>query len=191
MTLVATTSQTVGPFFRIGLSHLCAACTYQEGYSGSAITISGQITDGKGLPVPDAQLEFWQADTGGNYPDTTAVGTEPRFLGFARVAVDEQGAFSLRTILPGAVVEADGSRQAPHIVVLVFLRGLLRHLITRIYFADQPSNHSDPVLQAVPEKRRETLIASADANAPGSYQWDIRLQGERETVFLAYKGLLE
>jgi protocatechuate 3,4-dioxygenase alpha subunit len=187
MTTPATCSQTVGPYFSIGLEYrnnprLCSPET-----PGEHLTVSGQVFDGAGIPVPDAQLELWQADAAGRF-----CGLAPQnenapasaFIGFARVFVDEQGAFRFHTIRPGAVSEGDGSQQAPHIVVLLFMRGILKHLITRIYFEGDARNESDSLLLAVPQERRPTLVACP--NQAGEYIWNIHLQGDLETVFFNY-----
>jgi protocatechuate 3,4-dioxygenase, alpha subunit len=178
-------SQTAGPFFRIGLEHLCA----QPGGSASpdALTIHGRVLDGCGYPVPDALMELWYADRDGNY--STSEATEaPECLptGFARIATNDEGCFWFSLLKPGQVETGDGRMQAPHVVVLVFARGLLRHLITRIYFPGDAANEADPVLQSVPQERRATLIPTRDAKNPVSLEWDIRLQGEAETVFFAW-----
>jgi protocatechuate 3,4-dioxygenase, alpha subunit len=187
MTTPATTSQTVGPYFSIGLSYrndpyLCSPET-----EGEHIQISGQVFDGAGTPVTDAQLELWQADTFGRFAgaDTNNSGTASAgFRGFARAAVDQRGTFLFHTILPGCVPDASGTPQAPHIVVLLFMRGILKHLYTRIYFDNDPRNETDPVLHAIPAERRATLFARLDTS--GQYTWNIHLQGDNETVFFDY-----
>jgi len=128
--------------------------------------IEGQVLDGKGEPVPDALLEIWQPATG-----------------FGRARTDSEGAFSFSTVKPGTVPAPDGRMQAPHFNVTIFARGLLRHLVTRMYFPDETeANASDPVLNLVEAARRETLIAR---NCGGVLHFDVRLQGDRETVFFA------
>jgi protocatechuate 3,4-dioxygenase, alpha subunit len=175
MSLHATGSQTVGPFFELGLAWLYAREIGTAASSGERIEIRGRVRDGAGRPIPDAVLEFWQADAHGRYhPDPAA-----EFMGFARVPTDPDGAFGLRTIKPGNVAGA-GRLQAPHLSVYVFMRGLLLPIHTRLYFPDEPSNCEDPVLQRVPEQRRATLIARR--NVEGFLEWDIRTQGENETV---------
>ena len=160
-----TPSQTVGPFFGVGLP-------FERGEqlappeSAGAMRIEGQVLDGKGEPVPDALLEIWQPATG-----------------FGRARTDSEGAFSFTTVKPGPVPAPDGRMQAPHFNVTVFARGLLRHLVTRMYFPDETqANAADPVLNLVEPARRETLIAK---NCGGVLHFDVRLQGERETVFFA------
>ncbi|MFY9746901.1 MAG: protocatechuate 3,4-dioxygenase subunit alpha [Acidobacteriaceae bacterium] len=176
-------SQTVGPFFRIGLEHLCArpnALTVSGG-----VTVRGRVLDANKEPVPDAMLELWRA---GQKEDDASVNKEALLLpqGFIRVATDDKGAFRFCFVKPGRVDAGDGRMQAPHVVVLFFARGLLRHLITRMYFPGEPGNDSDPVLQSVPAERRATLIAKPEPDNPAVLTWDIRLQGEEETVFFAW-----
>ncbi len=189
MSVPATASQTVGPYFSIGLSYRNGTATCDEATEGEHIEISGHVFDGEGVPVPDAQLELWQADSKGRFAGADSFEREPAspgFHGFARVPTDAQGAFRFRTVRPGAVASPSGTPQAPHIVVLLSMRGLLRHLFTRIYFASNPLNTSDPILLAIPPERRPTLFAQPIEGQPQSYRWDIRLQGENETVFFMY-----
>jgi protocatechuate 3,4-dioxygenase alpha subunit len=192
MSVPATASQTVGPYFSIGLSYRNSIATCAEATEGEHIEISGQVFDGEGVPVPDAQLELWQADAKGRFAgldpsDPSEHGpASPGFQGFARVPTNEEGAFHLHTVRPGAVTGPSGTLQAPHIVVLLSMRGLLRHLFTRIYFSNEPLNTSDPVLLAIPPERRPTLFAQPIEGQPQSYRLDIRLQGENETVFFMY-----
>jgi len=160
-----TPSQTVGPFFGVGLPFEKGEQLAPPGSAG-VMRIEGQVLDGKGEPVPDALLEIWQPGTG-----------------FGRARTDPEGAFSFTTVKPGAVPAPDGRVQAPHFNVTVFARGLLRHLVTRMYFPDETeANAADPVLNLVEPARRETLIAK---NCGGVLHFDVRLQGERETVFFA------
>jgi protocatechuate 3,4-dioxygenase alpha subunit len=187
MTTPATTSQTVGPYFSIGLSyrnspHICSSET-----EGEHIQISGQIFDGAGVPVTDAQIELWQADSFGRFAGTdinNLGAASAGFRGFARIPTDQQGAFHFYTIIPGSVPAPSGTLQAPHIVVILSMRGILKHLYTRIYFDNDPSNDTDPVLLVVPEEQRATLIARAES--PGKYIWNIHLQGNKETAFFEY-----
>jgi protocatechuate 3,4-dioxygenase alpha subunit len=179
MSLRAMASQTVGPFFQIGLSWLYREELCGPDTSGERVSLRGRVLDGDGQPVPDALLEIWQADAEGRYPhpeDARSADCAPDFRGFARVATQGDGSFRLRTIKPGSVAE-----QAPHLNVHVFMRGLLRAVATRIYFPDEPRNAQDPVLARVPEARRATLIARH--GEPGVLIWDVRMQGEGETVF--------
>jgi protocatechuate 3,4-dioxygenase, alpha subunit len=186
VSLQATTSQTVGPYFKIGFQWLNRDNLAGEGVSGERVTIQGRVFDGEGVPVPDAILEIWQANAHGKYDhpeDTQDKPLEPGFKGYGRVPVNAQGGFRFVTIKPGPVPGPDGKEQAPHLVVSVFLRGVLRRLVTRIYFPDEPRNASDYILNLVEPARRSTLIAKKSAGAPGQLEWNVILQGPEETVF--------
>jgi len=174
MSAPATASQTVGPFFELGLGWLYRSEIAPAAVSGKRIELSGRVCDGAGRSIPDAVLEFWQADAHGRYPP------DAEFSGFGRVATDAGGQFQLRTILPGRVPARSGRLQAPHLSVYIFMRGLLLPLHTRLYFPDQSSNAEDPVLALVPAERRATLIARAQTG--GALDWEIQTQGEREIV---------
>jgi protocatechuate 3,4-dioxygenase, alpha subunit len=161
MDLVPSPSQTIGPFFHC----------YFDGYGtmgnlagaqakGERIRLAFRVLDGDGAPLNDAMLELWQADIGA----------------FGRLPTDESGACVFETIKPGRMAP-----QAPHINVSVFARGLLNRLVTRVYFAGDPANREDAVLALVPDDRRETLMAHAGGE--GLWNFEIRLCGERETVF--------
>ena len=181
----ATASQTVGPFFSIGLKHL-SRTDLSQGNTGERITIQGAVVDGDGQPVPDAILEIWQADPDGRYhhPEhSPAEDDATPFFGFGRVPTDDLGRFSFSTVKPGPVHSPDGKPQAPHLQISVFMRGLLKQLVTRLYFPEEPLNSSDPVLQVVPESRRETLIARQTGQNQNSLEWNVHLQGGSETVF--------
>ncbi len=185
MSLHATTSQTVGPYFSIGLTRLRKADLVGSGVSGEKISISGRVIDGNGKPVPDAMLEIWQANSHGKYAhpeDTQNKTLEPAFQGYGRMGVDENGGFQFTTVKPGAVPGPDGKMQAPHIAVSVFARGLLLRLVTRIYFPEEAANADDYVLNLVEPARRGTLIARKTA-AAGAFEWNVILQGVDETVF--------
>jgi protocatechuate 3,4-dioxygenase alpha subunit len=182
----STPSQTVGPFFAIGLPFDDGPWVVPEGTPG-LIRISGTVYDGDGEPVPDHLIETWQADGDGRFADMHGHGGPsklPGFRGFARCgAEDGDGTFELFTVKPGRVPGPGGALQAPHIDVTVLGRGMLCRVVTRIYFADEAqANAGDPVLAAVPEARRSTLIAQP---VEGGYRFDIRLQGADETVFFA------
>jgi protocatechuate 3,4-dioxygenase, alpha subunit len=191
VSLQATTWQTVGPFFRIGLQWLNKDNLVAEGVSGERVTIQGRVLDGDGIPVPDAMIEIWQANAHGKYAhpeDTQTKLLEPGFTGYGRIPTDDDGVFRFTTIKPGPVPGPDGPRpdgkaQAPHILVSVFMRGLLTRLITRIYFPDEPRNATDYVLNLVEPERRSTLIARHIASSPGVLEWNVALQGPEETVF--------
>jgi protocatechuate 3,4-dioxygenase alpha subunit len=174
-----TASQTVGPFFHLGMVADGENDLVSLGTHGERIGIRGTVRDGSGEPVSDALLEIWQADARGIYPhpeDPRSAEADPNFGGFGRSATDEQGAYRFNTVKPGA---RDG---APSINVRLFARGLLLHLVTRVYFEDEPGNDRDPVLARVEEGRRPTLVARRDPLGTG-YLFDLRLQGEGETVF--------
>jgi protocatechuate 3,4-dioxygenase alpha subunit len=185
MTLQATSSQTVGPFFVIGCAWLDQAGLASPEASGERVTIEGRVLDGDGSPVPDALIEIWQANAHGKYAhpdDTQSKPLEARFQGFGRIPTDDEGKFRFATVKPGPVPGPDGKQQAPHLAVSVFARGLLRRLVTRIYFADDGANAADFILNLVPPDRRETLIAKKTA-AAGALEWNVILQGPHETVF--------
>jgi protocatechuate 3,4-dioxygenase alpha subunit len=177
---IVTPSQTVGPYFRIGEEWLYHA-DLTGGAEGPRLTVSGRVLDGDGKPVEDALLEIWHADPRGRYPE---VSSRPGLAGFGRVATDDRGAFSFTVRKPGRVPGPEGTLQAPHLALNVFMRGLLRHLVTRLYFPDElEANASDPVLALVEPARRPTLVARADPGDPGRLRWDVVLQGADETVF--------
>jgi len=181
----ATTSQTVGPFFALGLTWLCGEDFAANNSFGERIVICGKVLDGEGHAVPDAQLEIWQANEHGRYAhreDTQDKPLNEGFPGFGRVATDDDGSFRFCTIKPGMVPGPDDKLQAPHLVVSIFCRGLLRRLVTRIYFPGEPSNSEDFALSLVEESRWETLIAKPTAQ-PGTFEWNVVLQGAGETVF--------
>lgn len=189
MSCPATASQTVGPYFRIGLSHLDSSALCSESAPGKHMTVSGQIFDADGALVTDAQLELWQADDQGRFagydPSESGIVSDG-FIGFARVPVDERGVFKFHTVYPGCVATLDGTLQAPHIVLMLSMRGILKHLYSRIYFAGDPLNGDDPVLLAVPSERRKTLLAELTPGSSNEYLWNVRLQGADETVFFQY-----
>jgi len=176
----------VGPYFSIGLTRLKKVDLVGPGVSGERITIAGRVLDGDRKPVSDAMIEIWQANSHGKYAhpeDDQKKPLEPGFQGFGRIPVDERGKFSFTTIKPGAVPGPNGNPQAPHIAVSVFMRGLLRRLVTRIYFPDEPANAGEFVLNLVERERRATLIAKKNVNQIGTLEWNVILQGPDETVF--------
>jgi protocatechuate 3,4-dioxygenase alpha subunit len=189
-----TPSQTVGPYFKYGLTPN-GQYDWNDAFTGNLVTpdtsgerirIEGRVFDGEGQPVPDAMLEVWQADSQGRFADPQDKRALPNatFRGFGRCGTDANGTYAFDTIKPGPVPDPDGKQQAPHILLAVFARGMLRHLYTRIYFADEAANGSDPVLALVPPDRRATLIATREnGNGNAIYRLDLRLQGDRETVF--------
>ena len=184
MIFPTTPSQTVGPYFAIGLPWPEGPHAVPAGAPG-AFRIAGTVVDGVGVPVPDHLIETWQADPDGRFSDLHGHGGASEmegFRGFARYGVEDgDGTFEIVTVKPGAVKEPGGRLQAPHIDVSVFARGMLHRVVTRIYFGDEAeANAADPILARVPADRRHTLIAQPE---PGGYRFDIRLQGPGETVF--------
>ena len=175
---VATSSQTVGPFFRVGLTgtdRLGEVATPK--HPGEHIRFTVRVIDGAGTPVPDAMVELWQADAGGSW--TSA----PTFRGFGRLGTDAGGACTFATVRPGPAVDCDGTTTAAHINFCVFMRGLLRHVYTRAYFEGDPGLATDAVLQHVPASRRNSLVASLVPGSLSDWVFEIHLQGDRETVF--------
>jgi protocatechuate 3,4-dioxygenase, alpha subunit len=188
-TFPLTSSQTVGPFFAPALLREDARRNVltQPETAGERIRIAGRVLDGDGVPVPDALVEIWQANAHGRYyhaADQGPAPLDPSFCGFGRSGTAEDGSYWFETVKPGPVPCAGERLQAPHICVTVFARGLLNHLVTRLYFEDEPTNAGDPVLQCVPADRRATLLARRE---PGDtavvYRLDIVLQGAGETAF--------
>ncbi|MEO8938174.1 MAG: protocatechuate 3,4-dioxygenase subunit alpha [Burkholderiaceae bacterium] len=190
----ATTSQTVGPYLHIGLAPRNRADIAFDGRTDQThrIVIEGLVLDGDGDMLPDGMIEIWQADAVGVYThphdlrsrlDETARSAS----GFGRLPTEPEGRFRFTTVKPGRVPAPDGSLQAPHLIVAFFARGLLKHLSTRLYFADEAeANAEDFVLRSVPEARRGTLVAERVAD--DLYRWTLRLQGaaDDETVFFAF-----
>ena len=187
-TVLQTASQTVGPFFAYGLvpeqygydfNSLCDGnLIHDDTISGEKITIFGRLFDGNGQAIPDALIEIWQADADGNY-----LSDKTRFHGFGRfgTGTDKQNRFWFKTIKPGSV-----GKSAPHINVIVFMRGLLSHLYTRMYFDDElVANDKDPVLMNVDRQRISSLVARKVVLPDKSvgFEFNIYMQGERETVF--------
>ena len=201
MRLLETPSQTAGPYVHIGLAPHAAGIDFYgderwhvlagHGAKGQRIRIEGTIYDGTGSPVRDALVEIWQANALGRHDhpdDTQDKPLDPAFRGFGRAASDsETGLWWFETVKPGPVPGRHGGDMAPHVSVAVFARGINVHLNTRIYFDDEAdANAADPVLRMVEQpQRRETLIARRDGERGGLpvYRFDIRLQGENETVF--------
>jgi protocatechuate 3,4-dioxygenase alpha subunit len=186
MDLVPTPSQTVGPFFKIELTadEHCVPCIARPNTTGERAWITFRVLDGEGAPVDDAMLEIWQADSTGryNHPDDPRMGTpEEGWTGFGRLATGQDGSCVLETIRPGSV--SYNPVQAPHLNVAVFARGMLKQVYTRVYFAGDAANEADPVLARVPPDRRDTLLAKPDSSHPAHWKFDLRLQGEQETVF--------
>ncbi|MFT4248787.1 MAG: protocatechuate 3,4-dioxygenase subunit alpha [Pseudomonas sp.] len=186
MSFQSTPWQTVGPYYRLGLEPLYRTEIAPAAATGERVQVSGVVHDGNGVPVGDAVLEIWQADAAGIYAhreDPRHDDHDPAFQGWGRVPTDEHGRFAFTTVKPGRVAGRKGA-QAPHLVVLVFMRGLLKAAPTRLYFSDEAANADDEILALVPAERRATLVAKKVA--PGAYQWDVHMQGEQETVFFSY-----
>ncbi|WP_213305154.1 protocatechuate 3,4-dioxygenase subunit alpha [Paraburkholderia sacchari] len=192
MALKETPSQTVGPYFAYGLCPQQYDFDFKSLFTpemagpqtpGEHITLMGRVIDGDGKPVFDAMLEFSQVDASGQYPASRTQVAETGFRGFARVGTgtDPEQRFIVRTVKPGR----EQPDEAPHINVIVMMRGMLTHTFTRLYFDDEAAaNAADPVLASVPEARRHTLVARRTEQAGNIvYHFDICMQGERETVF--------
>jgi protocatechuate 3,4-dioxygenase alpha subunit len=189
MSLPLSGSQTVGPYFSIGLAPLCSEEVASVA-QGEAVIVEGNLLDGEGVAIPDGFLEIWQANGDGRYIMNKPASSAAEAVGFGRIRTRPDGSFRFATIKPGAVPYDAERMQAPHLVVLVYMRGLLRNLVTRIYFADELANLTDPILQLVPAERRSTLIAQAGSK-PGTLHWDIVMQQQEanakpETVFFAW-----
>lgn len=179
-----TPFQTLGPFFDFGLIIRDGGIVAQPGAQGRHVVIEGVVRDGDGAVVPDSLVEVWQANAAGKYrhpSDPQDRPLDPAFDGFGRVATDDSGHFIFKTVVPGRVPGPDGKLQSPHLAVGVLARGLLTRLVTRLYFEDEASNAEDQILALVPAERRSTLLAKRVA--PDRYRFDIKLQGEGETVF--------
>jgi len=200
--------QTTGPFFHFGLAWKGGAdlvsdsdlgerpdltasghdllvrhgTTGRNLAKGTRIELVGNMFDNTGAPFTDALIEIWQADAAGHYGQEG----DPHFLGFGRCATDKDGGYRFRTIRPGRVPGPGNSLQAPHIALGLVGPGILKRLVTRIYFADAPENADDPILSLVPEQRRSTLFAQHEPGAPNAYRFDIRLGAANETVFFDF-----
>lgn len=176
--------QTVGPFFHYALPYDTGPLVAGTERPG-AFTLHGFVYDAEGAPIPDALVEIWQADESGSFVDRPGVFEAPApegFRGLGRSATDEAGHYGFTTVKPAAVPTEDGAAQAPHIAMSVFARGMLRRVVTRVYFDDEgPSNAADPLLSSVEASRAATLVAVSDDEG---YRFDVRLQGADETVFL-------
>jgi len=180
-------SQTIGPFYHFALTPNAAqGCMAVPGAKGERIRVCFRLVDGDGAPVRDGMIEIWQANAAGKYehPEDVVMQTaDPAFCGFGRLPTDEEGRCVFETVRPGRVADGRGGCQASHLNVTIFARGLLMHLHTRVYFEGDAALAEDPVLALVPEDRRATLLARRDAAQPAQWNFDIRLQGEDETVF--------
>jgi protocatechuate 3,4-dioxygenase alpha subunit len=189
MSLITTSSQTVGPYVKIGFEALAVEELAPAGAAGERITLRGKVLDGDGQPVNDGVVEIWQANAQGKYAhpeDDQDKPIDKAFRGFGRSLTRSDGGYRFATIKPGRVPGPGGALQAPHVVVTVFMRGMLKQLITRVYFPDDPANAEDPVLKLVPQERRSTLIAKPAPGEKGVLEWNIVVQGRDETVFFDY-----
>lgn len=188
-----TPSQTVGPYFKYGLTpgtdyawnDAFSNDLVTPDVSGERIRIVGQVFDGEGKVIPDSMLEIWQADAQGRFadPQDARAVSNAAFKGFGRCGTDANGGFEFHTVKPGAVPGPGGKPQAPHVLLAVFARGMTQQAITRIYFGDDASNATDPILALVPAERRATLMAAREPGNAVTYRFDVHLQGEKETVF--------
>jgi protocatechuate 3,4-dioxygenase alpha subunit len=181
-----TPSQTVGPYLHIGLDWLNTTELVASDSAGERCIIQGQLRDADGLPIPDGMIEIWQANSHGKYAhplDNRDLPIEKSFTGFGRAPTDGDGRFRFSTIKPGRVPALNGTLQAPHILVAIFARGLIKQLVTRIYFPGD-DHAADQVMLQVPVERRATLIAKAIEDQPGVLEWNIAIGGGvHETVF--------
>ncbi len=190
--LAQTPSQTVGPYFAYGLTpeqygyplrSLFDAVIAEEHCAGQHIRVVGQVLDGEGNPVNDAMIEVSQADASGKFSPGREQSLASGFRGFGRTGTgtDRENRFEFRTVKPGST----GYGHAPHLSLIVTMRGILSHAFTRIYFDDEAAaNAADPVLKQVPRERRDTLIAKRESSPGGIvYRFDIHMQGAHETVF--------
>jgi protocatechuate 3,4-dioxygenase alpha subunit len=189
-----TPSQTVGPYFKYGLT---PGDSYQWNnaftndlvtphVSGDRLRIVGRVFDGDGKAIPDSMLEIWQADGQGRFADRQDTRTTPNtsFVGFGRCGTSPDGGYSFHTIKPGTVPGPANKPQAPHVLLAIYARGMTRQLVTRIYFEDEAENAADPILALVPADRRPTLIARREQSVGDAvFRFDVHLQGNKETVF--------
>ncbi len=188
MDLVPTPSQTVGPFFHFCLTtdKCCVGRIASPETKGERVLLTIRVLDGDDVGLNDSMIEIWQANAEGKYnhpDDTQAKPVDPSFHGFGRMGTAEDGICEFETVKPGQVSGPGNVPQAPHLNAAVFARGMLKQLYTRIYFAGDPANQDDPVLALVPPERRETLMAHPDPARSNGWRFDLRLQGEDETVF--------
>lgn len=185
----ATPWQTVGPFFHYALPYDSGPLVAGPSRAG-CFTLHGHVYDGRGDPIPDSLVEIWQADEAGRFVSSPGIFQAPAtegFRGFGRSATDTDGHYTFTTVKPAAVPTADGMAQAPHIAMSMFARGMLRRVVTRVYFDDEPdANDSDPLLTSLDPMQAASLVAKPDAEG---YRFDLRLQGPDETAFLDVAAL--
>jgi protocatechuate 3,4-dioxygenase, alpha subunit len=183
-----TPSQTVGPFFHIGMDDGFIGPELVPRDDPRAVRLFGRVTDGDGAPVNDAMIEIWQANSAGRYAHPEDVRDDQQledgFEGFGRTCTDEHGRYELVTVKPGPVQGLNGHLQAPHIEMSVFARGLLKRLVTRVYFPDEEdANAADPVLTSIEDRSARASLVAVEQG--GGLRFDINLQGDRETTFFA------
>ena len=184
MDLTPTPSQTAGPYLHLGLTDTRSISRIAgDAAKGERVWLTFRVRDGDGVPVPDAMIELWQADSEGNYTQQEISADGTAFRGFGRMATAADGSCTFETIRPGCVAGPGETLQAPHINVSILGRGILKSLWTRLYFAGEPANQADPILALVPENRRPTLLAQPDPARTRTWIFDVRLRGEGETVF--------
>jgi protocatechuate 3,4-dioxygenase alpha subunit len=192
MTRQPTPAQTVGPYFGLGLMNGTDVDNrlVRPDTNGEHIRVEGHVYDGDGDPLFNVLIELWQANAAGRYNhplDDRPLPIEPAFTGFGRASTDIDGRYWFETVMPGAV-EWEGGLQAPHMVLVVHASGVAHPLLTRLYFADDSRTGEDPVLQRVPEERRQTLLATREERDGGIvYRFDIVLRGQREDLVLESK----
>ena len=177
--IVRTPAQTIGPFFHVGLKWEDGN-QVALGSTGERIVLTGHVYDGAGAVVTDALLETWQSDSDGNVP---APGSAAKVHGYSRTATNDDGRFSIETLMPGACRGPAGEAYAPQLHVMLFARGLLKAVRTRVFLAAPDAIKDDPLARAA-GARVTTLIAAKDAKDPKVWRWDVRLQGKDETVFI-------
>jgi len=187
MDMVPIPSQTAGPFLHLGLTDTrCVPCIAGPKIKGERVWLTIKVSDGDGTPVDDAVLEIWQANADGKYKhpdDWQEKSIEADWLGFGRMATEQDGTCKFETVRPGRVPGPGDRLQAPHLNLAIFARGMLRQLYTRIYFEGDPANSEDPVMGLIPPARRQTLLARRDGANPERWRFEVYLQGEQETVF--------
>ncbi|MHC0054677.1 protocatechuate 3,4-dioxygenase subunit alpha [Actibacterium sp. D379-3] len=180
--------QTVGPFFHHALPWEGGGDMATDATKGQHIRLVITVTDGLGQPVPDGMFELWQADSFGAFAhpdDDRGTDHDENFAGFGRAAIGDNGTFVFNTIIPGRVPGPGNTLQAPHIDTAFFARGLVRRLVSRIYFEGDPANDEDPVLNMIDPARRPTMMARKSGTNPAEWHWNVVLQGDGETVFFS------
>ncbi len=178
-----TPAQTIGPFFHDELRWNDGSRVLFS-LSGERITLTGRVFDGNGTPVADALLETWQADPAGRVP---ATGDAARPCGYGRVVTGDDGRYDIETVMPGRYTGAAGEMYAPQLNVPLFARGLLKAVRTRVFLAGMDAIMDDPLVRAIGNPERvKSIVAVRDPQDSNIYHWDVRLQGEGETVFIEF-----